>query len=134
MNEMTERKANGAHRYTPIASNRNLDVIPVRTDRYGGAPKWPVLPGVHERVHLDCTAKFAMLCIERWGMVAAVPDGEDSAGRAKLRPASVDEVVSRACDSAEKFFAEAKKRGWMVDVPSIEELLDASKDQENAND
>ena len=40
--------------------------------------------------------RYAGAMIERWGMVAACPDGEDSSGRSKLRLATPEELVDRA--------------------------------------
>ena len=38
----------------------------------------------------------ALDMLQRWGMVAAVDDGEDKAGRAKIRLATPDELVELA--------------------------------------
>jgi hypothetical protein len=46
---------------------------------------------------------FAREFISRWGMVAAVPDGEDSSGRAKVRLSTPEELVVRAFETAELF-------------------------------
>lgn len=70
----------------------------------------------------DAVARLATAFIERWGMVAGMPDGEDSAGRAKLRLSTTDEIVKRAFDIAEKFVAVADARGHMIDVPDLNEI------------
>jgi hypothetical protein len=62
-------------------------------------------------------AELAARMIERWGCVAGEMDGEDSAGRQKIRLATADELVGRACDVAAKMFEEFTKRGWVVDIP-----------------
>ncbi len=62
-------------------------------------------------------ATFAMQMLERWGMVAAMDDGEDSAGRQKIRVATPEELVWRACTVAEVAFAEFDRRGWMLKLP-----------------
>ena len=56
--------------------------------------------------------------IERWGLVASVPDGEDSAGRQKLRLPTPDELVTRAADIAAATWAECEKRGWLIELPA----------------
>lgn len=66
-------------------------------------------------------AQMATVMAEKWGMVAAMPDGEDTAGRAKLAPASPAQVVERACTTAELLCAEFERRGWLIDLPSPEE-------------
>lgn len=65
-------------------------------------------------------AELVAAFIERWGMVAGQPDGEDTAGRHKLRLSTPEELVTRAFEIAEVFFAEAEKRGYVLDLPQIE--------------
>lgn len=66
---------------------------------------------------LGTAGEMAKELISRWGMVSGIEDGEDTAGRAKLRLATVEEVVERACNASEAFCLEAEKRGWFVDIP-----------------
>lgn len=80
-------------------------------------------------------ASFAMQLIERWGLVAAMPDGEDSSGRAKLRLPTTDELVNRAFDIATKAYEVAKQRGLMLNVPDLNEInadYDADRAEERA--
>jgi hypothetical protein len=53
----------------------------------------------------------------RWGMAAAVENGEDSAGRQRIRTATPEELVQRACNTAELLVAEFERRGWYLDLP-----------------
>lgn len=76
----------------------------------------------HETELLGLKGRIAIQFAERWGMVAAIPDGEDSAGRQKLRMASSEEVSSRACDMVAAMFDEFDKRGWVAHLPTIAEL------------
>jgi hypothetical protein len=62
-------------------------------------------------------AEIAQELVTRWGIIAARPDGEDSAGRAKLALLAPAEIVQRACDTAELLIAEFEKRGWFVELP-----------------
>lgn len=55
--------------------------------------------------------------LAKWGMVAATEDGEDSAGRQKMRLQTPEELAVRACDAADAIFAEFERRGWLIDVP-----------------
>jgi len=41
---------------------------------------------------------LAVEMVNRWGMVAGMPDGEDSSGRARLRLATPEELVDRAVE------------------------------------
>lgn len=80
-------------------------------------------------------ARFALACIERWGVVAGEPDGEDSAGRQQLRMLAPEKVVKRAFRIAELAFAEAKERGWLSKLPTIgevDEILSRAQSEEDA--
>lgn len=54
-------------------------------------------------------ARLALALMERWGVVAGEPDGEDSAG--------VADIVARACEAAEQLYAEFEKREWLLTRP-----------------
>ncbi len=62
-------------------------------------------------------AQLAANIAERWALVAAMPDGEDSAGRQKLRLPATEELVARSCDLAAGLWQEFEKRGWIMDLP-----------------
>lgn len=66
---------------------------------------------------LNMEAHLAFLLISKWGMVAASPDGEDSAGRAKIRPSTPDELVTLAIDTSHAFYERVRALGWTVAVP-----------------
>lgn len=66
--------------------------------------------------------RLAGCLIERWGLITAEADGEDSAGRAKVRTTTPDELVTRAFDIAERFWAMARARGHVVVVPDLGEI------------
>lgn len=67
-------------------------------------------------------ATLAFDLIERWGLVAAMPDGEDSAGRAKLRLPTSAELVARAFAIAEQALSCAHERGHMIALPDLNEV------------
>ncbi len=77
-------------------------------------------------------ANLAFAFLEKWGPVCAEMDGEDSAGRAKLRPLSPAETVTRAFDIAQAAYAEARKRGTLLDVPDLEEVNKAAEEERRA--
>ena len=78
-------------------------------------------------------ANFAMQCVERWAMVAGVPDGEDSAGRQILRRMTPAELTDHACATTDVLFAEFTKRGWRVELPAHEKIEDVLRDAEDSN-
>jgi hypothetical protein len=62
-------------------------------------------------------ARFAIELMIRMALASATPDGEDSAGRQKLRLATPNEIVERACDIASAAFAGFEKREWLAKLP-----------------
>ncbi len=76
---------------------------------------------VHHRIQATPEAAFAMQIMDRLALVAAHPDGEDSAGRQKLRLLTPEEAAERACKMAAIAFENFKALGWLVEVPSLEE-------------
>lgn len=72
------------------------------------------LTGEHE---LEVRAGIALALIERWGPVAATLDGEDSAGRAKMRLQTPEELVRRCFDVAEVFVEHAELNGYIKRFP-----------------
>lgn len=63
-------------------------------------------------------AQFVLHLIEKWGMVAGDDGGEDSAGRAKLRLQTPEEVVARAMQTAEAAFRTLREHGWIAPMPA----------------
>lgn len=83
---------------------------------------------VSKREMLTDVGEIAGKFIERWAMVCATPDGEDSAGRQKLRLQTVEETVSRAFAMAEAFIEMARERGHTIALPSYEEVYGPQED------
>ena len=73
---------------------------------------------IYKTVAPNLHAVFALNYIERWGAVAAIPDGEDSAGRQKLKMQSPQELVDRACETATIMVDEFTSRGWLLSLPA----------------
>jgi hypothetical protein len=126
---MREDRVFRKKKYDAISSTDMLDIIPVRTDRYDLDGHVSVV--THERFQLDIRARIALGLIERWGQVAGEIDGEDSAGRAKLRLATPAEVVNRACDCAQGAMDAFISKGWTVKTPSLSDLQDKIMENEN---
>lgn len=59
------------------------------------------------------TASLAAHLVEIWGAHAETPDGEDKAGRQKLRRLTTPELVQQACDTADSLFREFNRRNWI---------------------
>lgn len=74
---------------------------------------------VWDREHPELEAKIAVEFVTKWGMVAAIPDGEDSMGRQKLRLGTTDEMVSRATDCAAFLVSELRRLKWLHLTPSM---------------
>jgi hypothetical protein len=74
----------------------------------------------------DQRLEFAKEIISRFALIAGDDNGEDSAGRAKARRQTPGEIVSFACDTAEKAFEEFEKRGWLMPLPDYQELIVAT--------
>lgn len=68
------------------------------------------------------TARLAFALLEKWGPVCAMPDGEDSAGRAKIRPLTPNETVVRAFEIAEFAMQCAWEGDHMIELPDVVEL------------
>lgn len=79
-------------------------------------------PMVHELETMTRKARLATVLLEKWGPVAGADDGEDSAGRAKIRRLSAEEIVEHACEIADRAIDSFRARGWMKPVPSLSEL------------
>lgn len=74
-------------------------------------------PVVHRKYEPHTIARFAMDVADRWGMIATIPDGEDSAGRQQMRLATPEELAARACEAAQALWNEFSSRGWFFEAP-----------------
>ncbi|MDD4893125.1 MAG: hypothetical protein PHH73_03915 [Candidatus Rickettsiella isopodorum] len=72
---------------------------------------------VRENELLEREAEIALEMIIRWGLVSAMPDGEDSTGRQRMRLLDPIELVDRAYETANLFMIEARKRNLILFVP-----------------
>jgi hypothetical protein len=70
----------------------------------------------------DQVMVFVLELIKQHAMVAAEPDGEDSAGRSRVRLQTPNELVTRAFEISELAFAVARNRGHLVDAPDLNDL------------
>jgi hypothetical protein len=99
-----------------------MDVIPTKSgefeiifrERYGNRPE----PTVATRKQLTMRARMATALIEKWGMVAALPDGEDTSGRQKMRLMKPKEIVQHAIDVSKMAINAFEEEGWIDEFPS----------------
>lgn len=76
-----------------------------------------------EQEALEQEARIAQEMIAKWGMVAGVPDGEDSSGRLRLRLMTPQELVDRAFETAKLFMAYARQNNLVHIAPSLTQSL-----------
>ena len=74
--------------------------------------------GVHVATAFSSEAALTVRLIEKWGPVVSIFDGEDSAGRARMRNATPEEVVKQAADIAAATYKEIAARGWLIAMPA----------------
>lgn len=89
----------------------------LRTNRYGDSIEGHVKPIVHQTHQLYTVGRMALDMASRWATVAAMPDGEDSNGRQKLRMQTPQELAQHACDVAQQLWREFEARGWFFEMP-----------------
>ena len=97
--------------------------------RGGELKTWKV-----EKFVPDMKATFAMILLERWGMVSATDGGEDSAGRAKLTKLSPNEVVTYATDVSAAAFKKFGEKGWLLKNPDLKKLLSIAEHNKKSLD
>lgn len=85
---------------------------------------------IHQRESATWKARLACALIERWGLVVGAPDGEDSAGRSKGRKMLPAELVAEATEVADLAIEEFRRRGWVIELPSLADIETAKIDKE----
>ena len=96
--------------------------------RVSHGQKWLNKTNLEDTIAFNQRARFTVSFIERWGAIAAIPDGEDSSGRQAFRMATPQELVTRATQTAEYLFAVLNANGWTVEVPeAVEEMIPDSE-------
>lgn len=67
-------------------------------------------------------ARFALEILSKVAIAVVTDAGEDAAGRQRMAPMPPDELVDRAFRIADYAFQEARRRGWMVQLPDLNEI------------
>ena len=93
----------------------------IKKERYIDIDNSPKVE-VNETTHFNFRGRLAINMIERWGMVQGIEDGEDSAGRAKLRLATPAELVSRAMEVADLLHDRMLEKDWIHEGPTFFDL------------
>jgi hypothetical protein len=86
-------------------------------DLNGAGPRVRPQLQIHNRHTLKSEADMAKQ-MAMTGMVAGIHDNET------MKLLTPDEVVQRACDIAQLAYAEFARRGWLVPLPSHQEMTD----------
>lgn len=73
---------------------------------------------IYRTLALNHKAEIARSLVERWGTVAATPDGYDRAGRQMLRLQTPQELVDHACATAELLVNEFRRWNWLLVLPA----------------
>jgi hypothetical protein len=79
--------------------------------------------------HPEMEATLAFALIERWGIVSAMPDGEDAAGRQKHRLMTPEELVERAFDSARIAVVKARELNLIHKCPILQPSVKEPADE-----
>ena len=72
----------------------------------------------------NAVASLAASLAERMALCAADLDGEDSAGRQKVKLMTPAEIAVRACDIAAALWQQFEQRDWIMDLPEPQEKKD----------
>ena len=99
--------------------------VTLKVDKYHGDV-------INSNLFPGLTSTIAVDLITKWGLVASTPDGEDSAGRTKLRLSTPEELVERAIITAELLVAELIKRKHII-LRADEEARIANEAAQTAN-
>lgn len=112
--------------------SRHDDIAYSVEHRYGKN----VLAEVHvtRLEHPNWEARMACILIEKWGPVMAKHAGSDPTGRAFMKELHPTEIVEKCCDTAQLAVAEFRRRGWIMEIPSMEEAEEILKRTEDAEE
>jgi hypothetical protein len=88
---------------------------------------------IHTKEGLNTEATYAMHLAERFALISAEDDGEDSAGRQKLRLATPEEVVERACNIAGLMFVTFRKLNWVLPIDDYKTIVERIAKQKKEN-
>jgi hypothetical protein len=111
--------------------SKKPDLMPRKP--YGEAAGW----SIHAREAWLMEAEIARDIAIRWALVTGIPDGEDSAGRQKLRLPTAEELAERSANIASALYTQFDQRGWLFEIPAQADAEKANaerREKEKAND
>jgi hypothetical protein len=85
-------------------------------------PFKPLETGLECGYGFDYRLIFALEFLKSHPLINAIPDGEDSAGRQKLRLQTPEESVARVIAMADALVSTAETRGWIQAVSKEDAL------------
>lgn len=80
---------------------------------------------IHERYRLTPEGSFLMDMV-KMASHSAIDAGETSSGEQKMRLLTPEEAVGRAMQVTQMMFAAMQHEGWVLDIPSWDEISSAS--------
>lgn len=86
----------------------------------------------HETCCPNMKADVSRMLLDKAMIAASSRYTEDSVGRAAYLPQTVEEIVTRVCDIADRVVDEWDKRGWLIPVPELE--LEEDDDKHGGRD
>ncbi len=91
---------------------------------HGNVPKYTAC--AHERQYLDGRAKLMIEFVKMWSQMLMMPLHEamqEVHGQpVESRPPELDALVMRAALVVDTIWDEAKRRGWVIQVPPFDEI------------
>lgn len=88
---------------------------------------------INNRQQPNQQARMALALVERWGMVAGMPDGEDSTGRAKLRLSTPEELADRAVAASYAIYNKIEANDWFIMIPDLETIIENNRKAQDRN-
>jgi hypothetical protein len=88
-----------------------METVTCTNERYGGMRVFH-----HDTEFPDRVARLAEKLLDK-ALITAADAGEDSSGRAKMRPAEAREIIEKVFDIATAYFEVARERGHLIAVP-----------------
>ncbi len=91
---------------------------------------WRAAVMTHERYKLKPQGALA-IDIVRALSLCILPDGETSTGEQKHRSLTAKEIVDKAVAISELVYATIESRGWVQDLPSLEDMEKFAGEEES---
>ncbi len=91
---------------------------------------WRATIATHERYKMTPKGTLAV-DIARSLSLGAIPDGETSTGEQRHRLLTPKEIVDKAMTVSELIYAAIESKGWVQEVPSLEEMENFAGEEES---